>query len=241
VAIIQAGGLTKQFDQGSNSVLALRKVDLKVERGEFLAIVGPSGSGKSTLLGILGCLEHPTTGQLAIDGVDVTGLDENALAAVRNEKIGFVFQFFNLIPALSALENVKMPLYFRRERMSDKKIGRRAVDLLDRVGLSHRIEHTVATLSGGEQQRVAIARALVNRPLVVLADEPTGNLDSTTGQEIVELMHALRTQLNTAFVVATHDAKIVQQAGRVLHLVDGRFAAPPPAVSTMGKLAMQSE
>ena len=224
MAVIQASGLTKQFGDGPNSVMAIQEVDLVVEQGEFLVIVGPSGSGKSTLLGILGCLEHPTAGHLVLDGTDVTGLDENALATVRNEKIGFVFQFFNLIPALSALENIKMPLYFRRERLRDAQISQRAADLLDRVGLSHRVKHTVATLSGGEQQRVAIARALINQPSVVLADEPTGNLDSACGQEIIELMHTLRAQLNTTFIVATHDMQIVQQASRVLHLIDGRFA-----------------
>lgn len=232
MTIIRAENINMQFGDSSNPVTVLEDVDLAVERGEFLAILGPSGSGKSTLLGILGCLERPTSGDLTIDGTDVGTLDENARAALRNEKIGFVFQFFNLIPALSALENVRIPLYFSREQFDDAEINERATLLLDRVGLSHRLEATVATLSGGEQQRVAIARALITQPLIVLADEPTGNLDSSSGQDIMTLMCTLQEQMDTAFVVATHDPGIAREATRVLYLADGRFTISPDVIQS---------
>ena len=198
---------------------ALRGVDLAFEPGEYVALLGPSGSGKSTLLHILGCLDRPTSGTYHLDDIDTGGLDINGLAEIRNGKIGFVFQSFQLMPRLSALENVGMPMLFAGIRAGERR--ERAATLLDRVGLAPRAQHRPAELSGGQQQRVAIARALANRPSVLLADEPTGNLDSRSGQEIIRLLEELRDEGRTVIVV-THDEALARRARRVVRLLDGR-------------------
>ncbi len=219
--LIALEGIHKRYPMGANEVQALRGLDLAISPGEFVAIMGPSGSGKSTLLEILGCLSHPSDGDYRLDGRSVAGLSVDQLAQVRGEKIGFVFQSFNLLPRLTAIENVELPLVYastpRRERRS------RAENALARVGLVDRGDHLPSELSGGQCQRVAIARALINRPSLVLADEPTGNLDTATGDEILTLLHALHREGNT-ILVATHDAKIGTQATRVVTIQDGKIA-----------------
>jgi putative ABC transport system ATP-binding protein len=209
-------------------VHALRGVDLTVARGEFLALIGPSGSGKSTLMAILGCLDSPTSGTYAFDGRRVDGLSGSELARIRNEKIGFVFQLYNLLPRASVLRNVELPMLYagvpRRERR------RRALELLERVGIPEKAGQLPAALSGGQRQRVAIARALANRPVMLLADEPTGALDSRTGHEVLELFVALHRQGNTVLVV-THDPAIASLAGRQVEIHDGRIARPTQVVA----------
>jgi putative ABC transport system ATP-binding protein len=217
--LISIRGLGKDYHLGSETVNALRSVDLDIGRNEFVAVMGPSGSGKSTLLNLVGCLDTPTRGNYALDGELVSGLDEDALADIRNRKIGFVFQTFNLLPRATALANVELPLFYacvsRAERRS------RAVEILCQVGLAERMEHRPTELSGGQRQRVAIARALVIAPALLLADEPTGNLDSETGAEILALFDRLHEQGQT-IVLVTHEADIAARAERVLFLRDGR-------------------
>lgn len=215
--MISLEGVTKDFGRG---VRAVNDVSLHVERGEFVAIVGASGSGKTTLLQILGCLDVPTSGHYTLDGQRVDHLDDDALSRVRNEKIGFVFQTFNLIPRTTALENVEAPLLYA-DRLQPPGT---AEQLLARVGLGSRMHHFPTELSGGEQQRVAIARALVMQPRLLLADEPTGNLDSATGDEILELLAGLHADGLTV-VLVTHDPKVAARAQRVITLSDGRVAA----------------
>jgi putative ABC transport system ATP-binding protein len=218
--IIRMAGIRRIYDTGKVRVEALRGIDLTVRTGEFVAIVGPSGSGKSTLMNLIGCLDTPTAGEYELLGEAVAGLDRNQLAAVRNRRVGFVFQNFNLLPQVSAFENVEMPLLFghvaRRERR------KRVEDLLSRVGLADRMDHKPTELSGGEMQRVAIARALSMDPAIVLADEPTGNLDSTSGGDIMGLFEELSRQGRT-LVVITHDAALARRAGRVVEIRDGRI------------------
>jgi putative ABC transport system ATP-binding protein len=219
-AVIRLEGVHKVYATGKLEVHALRGVDLVVRRGEFLAIMGPSGSGKTTLLEILGCLSRPSSGHYWLAGNAADSIDADALARLRGGEIGFVFQSFNLLPRLSALENVELPLVYsgvaRRERRE------RALEALERVGLGHRSRHLPTELSGGERQRVAIARALVNRPTLVLADEPTGNLDSTTGEEILSLLREVHADGNT-LVVVTHDPGIGRGAERRVSIRDGRI------------------
>lgn len=223
--MISLDGITKDFARG---VRALDGISLRVDRGEFIAIVGASGSGKSTLLQILGCLDVPTDGQYTLDGVRADQLDDDALSRVRNEKIGFVFQSFNLIPRTTALENVETPLlYTDRHGIPD-----RAEALLERVGLGHRLHHFPPELSGGEQQRVAIARALVMQPALLLADEPTGNLDQATGDGILDLLTELHRD-GLTIVLVTHDPKVAARAQRTVTLQDGRIASPSLATATM--------
>jgi putative ABC transport system ATP-binding protein len=226
--IIEMVGITKVYDTGKIKVEALRGLDLVVDRGEFVAIVGPSGSGKSTLLNLVGCLDTPTAGSYHLGGEAVAGLDRDALADVRNRRVGFVFQNFNLLPQLTALENVEMPLLFggvgRRERR------RRAFDQLARVGLADRVEHRPTELSGGQMQRVAIARALAMEPDIVLADEPTGNLDTGSGADVMSLLTELWGQGRT-LVVVTHDKGLAQRAGRVVEIRDGRVVTDQRAVA----------
>jgi len=205
---------------GSEVIEILRGIDLRIATGEFVALVGPSGSGKSTLLGVLAGLDRPSAGRVLVDGIDITDLPESRLAAVRNAKIGMVFQTFNLIPTLTAQENVEVPLYVGDHPGSP---AARAREVLDLVGLSHRTGHRPSQLSGGEQQRVAIARALATRPAIVIADEPTGNLDAGNGERILELIADLRRRLGTTFLIATHDRDIATRAERVLTIVDGRL------------------
>jgi len=216
--IVRLEGVTKVYRMGKVEVQALRGVNLSVKRGEFIAILGPSGSGKSTLLNIIGCLDKPTSGKVFIDGKDTSRLNENELAAVRREKIGFVFQQFNLIHTLNALENVALPMLFAGIRRAERM--KRARELLEKVGLSHRIYHKPTELSGGEQQRVAIARALANNPEIIVADEPTGNVDTDAGNAIMEIFEQLNEERRTIILV-THDFDIAAHAHRKLRMKDG--------------------
>jgi len=224
--VIQTDKIVKTYASGSNEVHALRGIDLTVQRGEFIAIMGASGSGKSTLMNLLGCLDTPTSGSYSLDGVRVDGLDKNALAALRNQKLGFVFQGFNLLPRTSAVENVELPLLYDR---SGKKRDTRAlaVAALGRVGLSDRLDHEPSELSGGQQQRVAIARALVTEPALVLADEPTGNLDTRTSMGVMALFQELNDQGITILVV-THEPDIAVYAKRIVEVRDGKIRRDEP-------------
>ncbi len=217
--VIRVEDLRKTYRMGSTLVEALRGVTFSVERGEFLSVMGPSGSGKSTLLNLIGALDRPTSGRIFLDGLDITKLSEKELAIIRRKKIGFVFQFFNLIPTLTAIENVELPMVFsglpRRERK------RRASELLELVGLSGRERHKPGELSGGEQQRVAIARALANDPSVILADEPTGNLDTKTGEEVVSIMERLSREEDKTVIVVTHDPEVAKKTSRIIEIRDG--------------------
>jgi putative ABC transport system ATP-binding protein len=216
--LIRLAGVTKVYDAGELAVQALRGVDLTIEAGQMVAIVGPSGSGKSTLMHILGCLDPPTEGTYVLDGQDVSALSSFQLAAVRNRKIGFVFQTFNLLPKASVLRNVELPLLYAGAASAERK--ERALGALAKVGLGDRIKHRPAELSGGQRQRAAIARAIVNAPSLILADEPTGNLDSKTGVEILTLFHEMHARGET-IVIVTHDPKIAEQCQRVVQIVDG--------------------
>jgi putative ABC transport system ATP-binding protein len=218
--LIRLTGVTKTYDAGELAVQALRGIDLTVEKGQMAAIVGPSGSGKSTLMHILGCLDGPTTGTYRLEGQDVSAMSGFQLAAVRNRKIGFVFQTFNLLPKASLLRNVELPLLYAGMTGPERK--ERAHDALERVGLGDRLKHRPAELSGGQRQRAAIARAIVNGPSLILADEPTGNLDSKTGLEILRIFHEMHAKGET-IVIVTHDPKIADQCQRVVQIVDGRI------------------
>ncbi|MFW5708703.1 MAG: ABC transporter ATP-binding protein [Chloroflexota bacterium] len=224
--VIRARDVVKRLSLGRTVVEALRGVSFDVAAGEMVSIVGPSGSGKSTLLGIIGGLDTPTTGTVAIDGVDISRLNEDQLTEIRNEKIGFIFQFFNLIPTLTALENVALPIEFARR--PNFHPDRRARELLDLLGLGDRLNHQPAQLSGGQQQRVAIARALANNPPLLLADEPTGNLDSAAGAIVMDALHTIRREAGTTIVLVTHDRQLASQTDRVLTLVDGMLEATTP-------------
>jgi len=217
--ILEAREIEKTYRMGKVLVLALKKVTLEVEQGEFVAIFGPSGSGKSTLLHVLGGLDRPEKGEVCIDGINLSTLNDARLAEVRLRKIGFVFQFFNLLPRLTALRNVELPLTLAD--VSEKESMQKATDMLELVGLKNRVNHKPTELSGGEQQRVAIARALINDPKILLADEPTGNLDTTTGWEIVRLLKRLNEEKGQTFVVVTHDQSVAETADRMIYLKDG--------------------
>jgi putative ABC transport system ATP-binding protein len=219
--VLRATNLTKDLPLGAVVVHAVRGVDLEIYDKEMVGIVGPSGSGKSTLLGLIGGLDAATTGRIEIDGMDITNMSEGRLTEVRNEKIGFVFQFFNLIPTLTALENVALPVQFARKPKFDPE--KRARELLELLGLGHRMNHRPMELSGGEQQRVAIARALANNPPLLLADEPTGNLDSEASAVVVQALRDVWRETGTTVVLVTHDPELAGKMGRVLHLVDGRI------------------
>lgn len=223
-AIIQTRNLEKIYGMGDIEVKALGGVDLRISEGEFVAVMGPSGSGKSTLMNILGCLDRPSSGQYFLAGEDVSGLDKVKLASIRNRRIGFIFQSFNLLPRTSALRNVRLPLVYKREnQLSPAQREEQAMAALESVGLADRAHHEPNELSGGQRQRVAIARALVNDPVLIMADEPTGNLDSKTGQEIIGLLHRLHERGRTILIV-THEADIARQTERSIVLVDGLVA-----------------
>jgi putative ABC transport system ATP-binding protein len=217
--ILQVQNIKKSYHMGRVVVPALRGVSFDVEEGEFLTVLGPSGSGKSTLLHLIGCLDRPDEGEILFEGRNVLILNDDELAELRLKRIGFVFQFFNLLPRLTALENVKIPLALAG--ISDKEADERARKLLELVGLGKRLNHRPSELSGGEQQRVAIARALINNPKLVLADEPTGNLDTKSGWEIVNLMRKLNEDIGQTFIVVTHDPQIAEAADRIIYLKDG--------------------
>ena len=226
--IIETRELTKTFGANGVAVHALRGIDLTVDRGEFLALIGPSGSGKSTLMAILGCLDKPTSGSYAFDGERVDGLSNADLAKVRNQKIGFVFQMYNLLPKASVQRNVELPMLYAGVPRRERK--RRAMELLEQVGIPEKAHSLPSTLSGGQRQRVAIARALANRPVMLLADEPTGALDSKTGHEVLELMSELHREGNTILIV-THDLAIAGLASRQVEIHDGLIASSTEKVA----------
>ncbi len=219
--VIRAREITRNLKLGAHIVHALRGVNLEIYRNEMVGIIGPSGSGKSTLLGILGGLDSPSAGLIEIDGVDITRMNENQLTDIRNQKIGFVFQFFNLIPTLTAVENVALPIEFAQMRRHQP--FSRAKELLENLGLGGRFNHKPNELSGGQQQRVAIARALANDPPILLADEPTGNLDSHSGETVLEALNTIRDENGTTVVLVTHDQSLAARMDRVLLLEDGRI------------------
>jgi len=218
--VIHLEGISREFQVGEETVHALKNINLKISDGDYVALMGPSGSGKSTLLNVIGCLDHPNSGSYLLDGKDVTSLDETELSMIRRNRIGFVFQFFHLIPRLDAAGNVELPMIFAGVPGAERR--QRVLRALESVGLSHRARHRPNQLSGGERQRTAIARAVVMRPSVLLADEPTGNLDSHSGQEIVELVEKMNREGLTVIVV-THDPNVGQRARRVITLRDGEI------------------
>jgi len=216
--VIQTRELKKIYKMGEIEVHALDGVSFSIQRGEVVSIMGPSGSGKSTLMNLLGCLDHPTSGSYLLDGEEVSSLDDDQLASIRNRKVGFVFQSFNLLPRATALANVELPM---RYAGVVKERAARATESLESVGLGDRINHKPTELSGGQQQRVAIARALVNNPAILMADEPTGNLDSKSGREIMELLLNLRKTKGTTLIIVTHDPVVADQTQRIIRLRDG--------------------
>ncbi len=228
MANIELVDLTKHYRQGRSLVRALDGVSLEIEAGEFVSVVGRSGSGKTTLLDLIGLLLRPTGGRVLIDGVDTASMRDNQRADERGQRIGFIFQEYNLLPALNVLENVMLPLRYRKSRGKDGRA--RALELLGAVGLTDRIKHRPDELSGGQQQRVAIARALINRPAMVLGDEPTGSVDTQTSQELVGLMRWLNREENVTFVIVTHDLELAARADRMIQLKDGRVMADEPVL-----------
>ena len=222
MSLIDVQNIYKIYNPGENEVRALDGITLTVEHGEFLAIVGQSGSGKSTLMNMLGLLDIPTSGTYILDGVDVKDMTDDELSEIRNKEIGFIFQGFNLIPSLTAVENVELPLVYRGMKKEER--NKLALEALDRVGLSHRLDHLPKQMSGGQQQRVAIARAVAARPPIILADEPTGNLDSHSGIEVMKILHELHEEGRTVILI-THDNDIANEAERVIKISDGQIVA----------------
>lgn len=223
MAIVEIRNLVKDYPLGETTVHALRGVSLSIEAGEFLSVIGPSGSGKTTLLNVIGCIDRATSGEVRVADQEVTTLNDRGLTSLRLNKVGFIFQTFNLIPVLDVVENVEFPLLLMKD-IPRTEVRQRALELLESVGLSGHLKHRPAELSGGQRQRVAIARALVTRPAIVLADEPTANLDSTTGEQILELMRGLNRTQGTTFIFSTHDAQVLSYAHRVVHMRDGKLA-----------------
>ncbi|MEL6309246.1 MAG: ABC transporter ATP-binding protein [Chloroflexota bacterium] len=230
--MIQAENLTRVLSLSDQQLEILKGISFEVAQGEWVALTGPSGSGKSTLLGLLAGIDTPTDGQLHLDRTDITHMSEHQLARIRNQTVGIIFQSFNLIPSLTALENVELPLYVHPQADKAKHLAKQ---MLEKVGLSDRMHHRPYQLSGGQQQRVAIARALVTQPRILLADEPTGNLDTETGTQILDLFTNLRKQLGLTIVVVTHDPQVATYADRRLHLVDGRLVRADEAIIASGE------
>lgn len=233
-AVIRIQGITKLYRLGDTVVAALRGADLEVRQGEFVAIMGPSGSGKSTLMNVIGCLDQPTAGTYELDGVETSGLSDDQLAAVRNQKIGFVFQMFNLLPRVPAIEQVELPLIYAG--VKDRR--KRAVEALESVGLAERMKHRPSELSGGQQQRVAIARALVTNPTIILADEPSGNLDTRSSEEILAIFQRLNRERGITIVLVTHEADIAHHTQRVVQLKDGRIQRDVAVAEPLDALAV---
>lgn len=225
--MLAARQLTKEYPSGSSALAVLRDVNFEIPQGQFVSVVGPSGSGKTTLLGLMAGLDTPSHGTVVLDGVDLAGLNEDARAKLRGEKVGFIFQSFQLIPTLTAAENVQVPLELRGETGA----AMRAKELLTRVGLGHRLHHFPTQLSGGEQQRVAIARAFSNQPRILFADEPTGNLDVNTGATIVELLEQLNRESGSTVIIVTHDLQLAERAQRVIRLRDGVVIEDRPSTA----------
>ena len=223
--MIELTSVKKTYMLGKTRVVALKGIDLQIGRGDFVSVAGPSGSGKSTLLNLIGCLDKPDSGQVIIDGESVGGADRNRLAEIRAHKIGFIFQSFNLIPVLSVYENIEFPLFITREQITVADKRNRINRLIEQVGLTEQVRHRPDELSGGQRQRVAIARALVTQPSIILADEPTANLDSETGQNILALMRALNAADQVTFLIATHDKDIMQYASHIYYIHDGRISS----------------
>ena len=239
--VLRADNLHKQLTAGEMTVNALNGVSLEIKRGDFVAIVGPSGSGKSTLLGIIGGLDTPTSGNVYIDDVDITNMNERELTRIRNEKIGFIFQSFNLIPTLSALENVALPIQFSANKQFNPK--QRATEILEQFGLGERLGNRPTQLSGGQQQRVAIARSLANNPPLLLADEPTGNLDTKSTEVVMNAFRTIQKNYGTTIIVVTHDMDIASQVDHLITLVDGEIASDtdPRSTSTLAAVRHYQE
>jgi ABC-type lipoprotein export system ATPase subunit len=244
--IVKLNGIHKTYQMGDIDVPVLKGVSLTVVQGEMVALMGSSGSGKSTLMNILGCLDRPDSGSYWLDGEEVAQLSANQRAMLRNRKLGFVFQNFNLLPRSSALDNVAMPLLYAADHISERNARQRATEMLGRVGLQDRLNYEPSRLSGGQQQRVAIARALINRPPLLLADEPTGNLDSRTSQEVLEMIQQLNQKESITIIMVTHDAAVARHAGRLIHvhdgvIVDGAFGNNKGPSSSSGECELPSE
>ena len=240
VSVISVRDLTKVYQLGEHTVHALRSISLDVARGEFVSVIGPSGSGKSTLMHILGCLDQPTSGHYFLDNRDVSKLSDDELSLVRNEQIGFVFQGFNLLTRTSALENVELPLLYGKSDLSSAERRRRAMAALDAVGLASRSAHHTNQLSGGQQQRVAIARALLNNPSILLADEPTGNLDTRTSLEVMDIFQKLQSERGITIVLITHELEVAEYGTRIVSFRDGHIVSDTPNARkrhAMGELA----
>ena len=235
MSLIRLQKISRRYQMGAETIHALREVSLEIERGEYVAIMGPSGSGKSTLMNLIGCLDTPTSGHYELNGANVSEMDDNQLAEIRNREIGFVFQTFNLLPRANALRNVELPLIYAG--LSNEERKKMALDALTQVGLADRIHHKPNELSGGQRQRVAIARALVTNPSIILADEPTGNLDSRTGEEIMALFEALSQKGNTIIVV-THEEEVARHARRILRIRDGLIAGDERVEGKLAEVAL---